>query len=409
MSYWDKVRGQARSGQGPGRGGGARADQGDRPVRAVKSVAAATAGRSWARILAAAGAAIGVAAALAMSAPSASAQPPYAYGAALAAITVADGNTVIAVQTPSNALLFYWNEYGTNTWHAEQVAASGTTFSAPTIAPDGDGVIIAAQGPRNSLDFYWQANGTTPWHPELVGRAGTTFSAPSLAVNGGGVNIVAQGPNNSLDFYWALNGTTTWHPQTIAGAGSAYSAPSIASNGGAANVAVQGPGNSLNFYWQANGTTPWHPELVGRAGTTYSAPAITANDGSANIAANGPDGLDFYWQANGTTAWHPELITGEDPGDNAAPSITTMNHGSGDGVCVLAPYLAEYCAINGTANWQAFIPCQPNCQLLAGSDPVITENNGSDNIAIFSINGDLLFYWDDSSGGHEELVASDVT
>jgi hypothetical protein len=285
MSYWDKVRGQARSGRGPGRG------------------------------LAAAGAAVGVAAALAMSAPSASAQPPYAYGAALAAITVADGNTVIAVQTPSNALLFYWNEYGTNTWHAEQVAASGTTFSAPTIAPDGDGVIIAAQGPRNSLDFYWQANGTTPWHPELVGRAGTT----------------------------------------------------------------------------------------------YSAPAITANDGSANIAANGPDGLDFYWQANGTTAWHPELITGEDPGDNAAPSITTMNHGSGDGVCVLAPYLAEYCAINGTANWQAFIPCQPNCQLLAGSDPVITENNGSDNIAIFSINGDLLFYWDDSSGGHEELVASDVT
>jgi hypothetical protein len=51
----------------------------------------------------------------------------------------------------------------------------------------------------------------------------------------------------------------------------------------------------------------------------------------------------------------------------------------------------------------------PNCQILAGSDPVITENNGTDNIAIFSVNGDLLFYWDDSSGGHEELVASDVT
>jgi hypothetical protein len=226
-------------------------------------------GRSWARILTAAGAAVGVAAAVAGPAPSALAQPPYAYGAAIAAIAVADGNTVIAVQTPSDALMFYWNEYGTNTWHAEQVAASGTTFSAPTMAPDGDGVIIAAQGPRNSLDFYWQANGTT--------------------------------------------------------------------------------------------------------------------------------------------AWHPELITTEDPGDNAAPSITTMNHGSGDGVCVLAPYLAEYCAINGTATWQAYIPCQPNCQLLAGSDPVITENNGSDNIAIFSVLGDLLFYWDDSSGGHEELVAPDVT
>ncbi len=86
-----------------------------------------------------------------------------------------------------------------------------------------------------------------------------------------------------------------------------------------------------------------------------------------------------------------------------------MNHGSGDGVCVLAPYLIEYCAINGSANWQAYLPCQPNCKLGAGSDPVITENKASDNIAIFSVDGDLLFYWDDSSGGHEELVASNVT
>jgi hypothetical protein len=332
----DEIRDQARPGRGPGPARGTRAGQGGRLVRAARRVAAVATGRSWNRILTAAGAAVGVAAAVAGPAPSALAQPPYAYGAALAqppyaygpaiaapyacgaaiaAIAVADGNTVIAVQTPSDALMFYWNEYGTNTWHAEQVAASGTTFSAPTMAPDGDGVIIAAQGPRDSLDFYWQTNGTAAWHPELVGSAGTT----------------------------------------------------------------------------------------------YSAPAITANDGSANIAANGPGGLDFYWQANGTTAWHPELITTEDPGDNAAPSITTMNHGSGDGVCVLAPYLAEYCAINGTATWQAYIPCQPNCQLLAGSDPVITENNGSDNIAIFSVLGDLLFYWDDSSGGHEELVAPDVT
>src|SRR5580698_3591210 len=109
----------------------------DRPGR---SVAALTTGRSWARILTAAGAAVGLAAAVAVSAPSASAQPPYTFGNAIA---VAGGNTVIAVQTPSNALLFYWNEYGTNTWHAEQVAASGTTFSAPTMAPDGNGVVIA--------------------------------------------------------------------------------------------------------------------------------------------------------------------------------------------------------------------------------------------------------------------------
>ena len=120
-------------------------------------------------MLAAGGVAVSLAgAALAASAPSASAADSYPRPA----ITVAGGNTVIAVQTPSNALLFYWNEYGTDTWHAEQVAPSGTTFSAPTMAPDGNGVIIAAQGVNNSLDFYWQTNGTSAWHPELVAGPG---------------------------------------------------------------------------------------------------------------------------------------------------------------------------------------------------------------------------------------------
>jgi hypothetical protein len=53
------------------------------------------------------------------------------------AITVADGNSVIAVQTSEDGLRFYWNQYGTNNWHGEQVAANGTTFSQPAIAQVG--------------------------------------------------------------------------------------------------------------------------------------------------------------------------------------------------------------------------------------------------------------------------------
>src|SRR5258707_500941 len=62
------------------------------------------------------------------------------------AITVADGNSVIAVQTSGDGLRFYWNEHGTDTWHGEQVAANGTTFSSPSIAQAGNYVVIAAQG-----------------------------------------------------------------------------------------------------------------------------------------------------------------------------------------------------------------------------------------------------------------------
>src|SRR5258708_36029441 len=111
MPYDDEIRDQARPGRGPGPARGIRAGQGGRLVRAARRVAAVATGRSWARILTAAGAAVGVAAALAVSAPSASAQPPHGYGAAMAAIPGAGGNTVIALQTPRNAPLLYWDEY----------------------------------------------------------------------------------------------------------------------------------------------------------------------------------------------------------------------------------------------------------------------------------------------------------
>jgi hypothetical protein len=61
-------------------------------------------------------------------------------------------------------------------------------------------------------------------------------------------------------------------------------------------------------------------------------------------------------------------------------------------------------------DWQSSIPCSP-CQFFSGSAPVITENNGSDNIAIFTVTGGyLFFYWSDSIRVfHKEVVASGVT
>jgi len=182
-------------------------------ARFTRSSGRAIMASSRRRMIAVAGtAAVGLTAALAGPAPSASAAITYPQPA----ITVAGGNTVIAVQTPKDGLYFFWNQYGTTSWQAEQVAASGTTFSAPTIAADGSSVIIAAQGANNSLMFYWQQDGATGWNPETVAGSGTTFSAPSIVANDGSANIVAEGPSNSLDFYWQQNNPTTWHPETVA-------------------------------------------------------------------------------------------------------------------------------------------------------------------------------------------------
>ena len=200
----------------------------------------AIAARSWVRTLAGAGA-------IAMIGSIAAAAWPGG-GAALAltqyptpAIAVAGGNTVIAVQTSEDGLRFYWNQYGTNNWYGEQVAANGTTFSPPTMVQDGNAVIIAAVGPKDSLDFYWQQNGASGWNAETVAAAWSIFSAPSMAVDGDIVDIATEGPNNSLTFYWAWNGTSTWGPETVAGAGTTYSAPSLAVNGGGVNIAAEGP------------------------------------------------------------------------------------------------------------------------------------------------------------------------
>jgi len=172
------------------------------------------------------------------------------------AITVAGGNSVIAVQTSADTLLFYWNNYGTNTWHREEVAGAGSTHSAPAIAQDGDTVIIAAQGAGNSLDFYWQQIGTTPWHPELVKQAvadGVPAIVAGTLLNGAdGVNIIAPGPTLTLIDYTAANGTADWAPHVVDGIFSNGSAATGTMNNGSLNVAAFGPESSLDFYWQNN-------------------------------------------------------------------------------------------------------------------------------------------------------------
>jgi len=324
------------------------------------------------------------------------------------AITVADGNSVIAVHTASDGLRFYWNEFGTNNWHGEQVAADGTTYSDPAIAQIGNTVVIAAEGIFNSLDLYWQTNGASGWNAETVAGIRTTYSAPSIAQNGNSTIIAAEGPSNSLDFYWAYNGTSNWGPEQVAGAGTTYSAPSIAANtsGNGVNIAAEGPSDSLDFYWAINGTATWHPDVVAGAGTTATAPAIFAHDNGVTIVALNSGGYlsTSWWNTNGVPGWVQSPMP---DGDTGASSIVAYAGRVYVVARELFGYMGVSTSVGDSGTWTSTQVIWQGLNQLVGVSgvPSITMNDGSVNIAVEDGQGNLVFYWEDISGAfHEETV-----
>jgi hypothetical protein len=375
-------------------------------LRNVRSRAVAWRDRSRARLLAlsAVGAlAVTGATVLVPGGPAALAFPVFN-----PAITVAGGNSVIAVHTSGNGLRFYWNEFGTNNWHGEQVAADGTTFSDPAIAQVGNTVVIVAEGIFNSLDLYWQTNGASGWNAETVAGIRTTYSAPSVAQNGNSTIIAAEGPSNSLDFYWAFNGSSTWGPEQVAGAGTTFSAPSIAANtaGNGVNIAAEGPGGSLDFYWAINGTATWHPEVVAGAGTTATTPAISAHDNGVTIVALNQGGYlsTSWWATNGTAGWVPSPMP---DGDTGASSIAAYAGSVYVAARELFGYMGVSTSVGDSGWWTSTQVIWQSLNKLVGvaGVPSITINDGSVNIAVEDGQGNLVFYWEDSSGAfHEETV-----
>jgi hypothetical protein len=204
---------------------------------------------------------------------------------------------------------------------------------------------------------------TGPWNPEIIAARGTTYSAPAETVNGNSVNIATEGPGGSLDFYWAVNGSPTWNPEVVAGAGSIGSPPAMVAQGGGVNIVARRYSTlGLVFYWAFNGSPTWTPSDL--AGQEIFQPAIVAYPGN-------PGGVHVV-----------------------APA------GSAGGV-------AEETDVNGSGTWQENIVCPAGssgdaCALGA---PAVTMNGGLVNIAVVAANGDLDFWWQDSSGTwHQETV-----
>jgi hypothetical protein len=178
------------------------------------------------------------------------------------------------------------------------------------------------------------------------------------------------------------------------------------------NIAAEGPSGSLGFYWAVNGSPTWNPEVVAGAGSIGAAPAMIAQGGGVNIVARRYNtlGLVFYWTFNGSATWTPSDLAGEEAGGQ--PAIVAYP-GIPGGVHVVATGsflggVAEETNVNGSGTWQETIVCSGvpfsgnACEL---SDPTVTMNGGLVNVAVVAANGNLNFWWQDSSGTwHQETV-----
>ncbi|HXA30499.1 MAG TPA: putative Ig domain-containing protein [Candidatus Angelobacter sp.] len=280
------------------------------------------------------------------------------------------GVTEVVVERVDHSLWEYYNFNGSLTWNPDQIAGSGSAYSASAMAlQNGNVTEVAVEGPSNSLEEYYNLNGSLAWNPDEIAGSGSTFSAPAIVVQNGGcpgspcgvTQVVVQGAGNSLQEYYNFNGSLTWNPDQIAGSGSAYSAPAMAlQNGNVTEVAVEGPSNGLEEYYNLNGSLTWNPDQIAGSGSTFSAPAIVVQNGGCPgspcgvtqvVAQGGSNSFQEYYNFNGSLTWNPDQVAG--PGSCYSTPAMTLQAGNVTEVVTEAASngLYEYFNFNGSLSW----------------------------------------------------------
>jgi hypothetical protein len=194
-------------------------------------------------------------------------------------ITQAGDATVIAAQGPNATLYLFWQQIGSQAWHADQVAGAKSTYQAPSVAQIGDATVIAA-GNEHDVYTYTQRLGASDipvtgsdWPSDLVDSSTAGAGSPSIAQVDNSVVVAntvatrtpAGESSSSLKTFWQpiSSDTAPWTAETVTGQGgySGY-APSIAQMDDSVVIGVALVGNGM-FYWEsASGTGPWNAENV---------------------------------------------------------------------------------------------------------------------------------------------------
>jgi len=78
----------------------------------------------------------------------------------------------------------YWQAIGSPNWSQPQLVSTAATRGTPDIAQVGQSTVIAAQTQSGQIDFFYQGIGGTTWSPaqQVTGpvtpRSGTSTARP---------------------------------------------------------------------------------------------------------------------------------------------------------------------------------------------------------------------------------------
>jgi hypothetical protein len=255
-----------------------------------------------------------------------------------ALVVRASGEADIVAQGPNNSLWYYHATPG-SAWSKHQIAGSGSTLSQPSLAVGqySGNAYVAVQGPNSSLQIYRASPGGA-WAPaNEVAASGMAFSAPSMAMweidaipINATVYIAVEGPENSLGFYTGTQPSgSSAYPLNWGGGGELLqiSAPYL----GPPNyqfiniVATAGSENVVTYY--GSGALGFQGFPVAGGSGNYFAPSLyVRSTGELDIVAADVDGFLNYFMPIGpgpTTQWQAQRVEGRNwtGGALSQPSI----------------------------------------------------------------------------------------
>jgi hypothetical protein len=200
--------------------------------------------------------------------------------------------------------------YNSTTWHAEQVAGPGTTFSGtygffgagPAITDSGGAVQIAAQGPNGSLWFYEAPYGSQIWQAQQVAGNGAVAGSPAMVLSPTAIEIAAV--NSTLGFWSAARGTFTWNFEQVP-AQPLTPNPAMVRFATGTQIAATSDG-CTGVYLNTDGSSIWTNPIacLPAPSPELSSPAMVRSHVGTEIA-NTPlnNSLQFFTNTDGSSTW----------------------------------------------------------------------------------------------------------
>lgn len=248
------------------------------------------------------------------------------------AIATSGAMVEIAVQGPGQSLWF-WSAVNVNAnWNVDLVGGPGTAYSGtyghfgagPAITDSGTAVQIAVQGQNDSLWFYQASHGSNLWHAQQVAGSGTAAGSPAMALHGSVVEIAAV--NSPMGFWYADLSTLNFNFEQVSSAPLDPN-PALVRTTNGTEIAANVDG-CTGLYDNIDGTVTWTNPFtcLPAPSPELNSPAMVRFSGGTEIANTLlDDSLQFLTNTDGSSSWTSMQVV--PPGNvSSAPAMVRLPH-----------------------------------------------------------------------------------